>query len=183
MKNTLLLTLALSSVLAVGCKKKDDDKKAETPTTATKPGDTAKPADPTPPPPPPPAAADKEIDLSAWGPAFAGYVAMAPEGTKVEFDDPSRQLTISDTDYVSVSEAEFWGDGVKSLATDPDNTEIKNVSDTEVRYMRNPPLGKQWNFDLKLDIGGKTFSCGGNTFTDAAMADKLVAICKSIKKK
>ena len=75
MKNSILLALALSSVAALGCKKKEEEKKTETPTMAAKPGDTAKPAEPTPPT-PPPAAADKEIDLSAWGPAFAGYVAM-----------------------------------------------------------------------------------------------------------
>jgi hypothetical protein len=49
--------------------------------------------------------------------------------------------------------------------------------------MRNPPLGKQWNFDTKIDVGGKPYSCNGNTFTDAAMNEKLVSICKSIKKK
>lgn len=182
MKQTLMIALALSTVASLaGCKKKDDAGKTDKPTTA-KPTDkpTDKPADP---PPPPPAAAAVEVDLTPWGPAFAGYVAMAPAGTKVVFDDPSRQLTISDTDYVSVSEAEFWADGVKTLPTDPDNSDIKNVSDTEVRWMRNPPLGKQWNFDTKLDVGGKAYSCNGNTFTDAAMSDKLVAICKSIKKK
>jgi pyruvate/2-oxoglutarate dehydrogenase complex dihydrolipoamide acyltransferase (E2) component len=39
----------------------------------------------------------KEIDLSVWGPAWKGYVAMAPAGAKATFDDPSRQLTVSET--------------------------------------------------------------------------------------
>ncbi len=184
MKNSLLLALALSTVASLAaCKKKDEAKKTDSPTTATnKPTDkpTDKPAEPT----PAPLLADKEIDLAPWGPAFAGYVAMAPEGTDVSFDDPSRQLTFGeDNNYVSVSEAPFWADGIKTLSTDPDNSELKNVSDTEVRWMRNPPLGKEWNFDLKLDIGGKPYGCSGSTFTSATMADKLVSICKSIKKK
>lgn len=132
---------------------------------------------------PPPAAADKEIDLAAWGPAFAGWVAMAPEGTKVELDDPSRQLKISETDYLSVGEAPGYDDAIKGLANDKDNSNIKIVSPTEARWERNPPLGKEWSFDIKLDVGGKPWSCSGSTFTDAPMADKLVAICKSMKKK
>jgi hypothetical protein len=130
-----------------------------------------------------PVAADKEIDLSAWGPEFKGWVAMAPEGTKVEFDDPSRQLAISETDFISVSEAPGYADAVKGLAGDKDNSNITVVSDTEVRWERNPPLGKEWNFDTKFELGKKPYSCGGSTFTDAATADKLVAICKSMKKK
>ncbi len=129
------------------------------------------------------AAADKELDLSAFGPDFKGFVAMAPEGTKVEFDDPSRQLQISDVDFLSVGEAPGYADAVKGLANDKDNSNIKIVSDTEARWERNPPLGKEWAFDVKIDIGGKPWSCSGSTFTDAAMADKLVGICKSIKKK
>ncbi len=131
----------------------------------------------------PPAAADEEIDLSVWGPEFAGWVAMAPAGTKVEFDDPSRQLAISDEDFLSVGEAPGYADAIKSLAGDADNSNIVVVSETEARWERNPPLGKEWNFDIKMDVGGKPWSCAGSTFTDAAMADKLVAICKSMKKK
>lgn len=150
--------------------KKTDDKKADAPAKADEPAA-------------PPAAADKELDLSAFGPAFKGYVATAPDGTKVEFDDPSRQLIVSDVDFLSIGEAPGYADAVKGLAGDKDNSNIKVVSETEARWERNPPLGKQWNFDIKLDIGGKPWSCGGGTFTDAAMADKLVTICKSIKKK
>jgi hypothetical protein len=128
-------------------------------------------------------APDKEIDLSPWGPEFKGWVVMAPEGSKVELDDTSRQLSISETDFISVSEAPGYADAVKGLAGDKDNSNIKVVSDTEARWERNPPLGKQWNFDIKMDVGGKPWSCNGATFTDAAMADKLVAICKSMKKK
>jgi hypothetical protein len=131
----------------------------------------------------PPAAADKELDLSAWAGPFAGWVAMAPEGTKIELDDPSRQLSISETDFLSVSEAPGYADAIKSLATDKDNSNIKVVSDNEARWERNPPLGKEWNFDVKIDVGGKPWSCSGSTFTDEATADKLVAICKSMKKK
>ncbi|MBK6922157.1 MAG: hypothetical protein IPH07_32495 [Deltaproteobacteria bacterium] len=125
----------------------------------------------------------EEIDLSPWGDAFKGYVAMAPKGTKVEFDDPSRQLIISDVDFVSMGEAPGYADAIKSLASDKDNSNINVVSETEARWERNPPLGKQWNFDIKLDIGGKPWSCNGGTFTDAAMGDALVNVCKSIKKK
>ena len=108
---------------------------------------------------------------------------MAPEGTKVTFDDPSRQLAISEEDFLSVSEAPYYADGVKSLAGDKDNSNIQVVSDTEARWERNPPLGKQWNFDIKIDVGGASYSCNGGSFTSAAVADKLVAICKSMKKK
>jgi hypothetical protein len=153
------------------------EKKADAKATDVAPADAAK-AEPA-----PAAAADKEIDLAAWGEPFKGWVATAPEGTKIEFDDPSRQLAISDEDFLSVSEAPGYADAVKSLATDKDNSNIKVVSDTEARWERNPPLGKQWNFDVKIDVGGKPWSCSGGTFTDAATADKLVAICKSMKKK
>ena len=103
--------------------------------------------------------------------------------TKVTFDDPSRQLAISEEDFLSVSEAPYYADGVKSLAGDKDNSNIQVVSDTEARWERNPPLGKQWNFDIKIDVGGASYSCNGGSFTSAAVADKLVAICKSMKKK
>jgi hypothetical protein len=111
--------------------------------------------------------------------------AQAPAGSKVVFDDPSRQLSIGDENenFLSVSEAPYYADGVKSLSKDPDNSNIAIVSDTEARWERNPPLGKEWNFDVKIDVGGAAYSCGGSTFTSAAVADQLVAICKSIKKK
>ncbi len=193
----------MATILGLGlaCDSKDDakttDKKAETKKAETEKADAkgdkkadAKVADATPDAKgeakadaAPPAAADKEIDLSVWGPEWKGWVAMAPEGTKVELDDPSRQLSISDTDFLSVSEAPGYADAVKGLAGDKDNSNIQVVSDTEARWERNPPLGKQWNFDVKIDLGGKPWSCNGGTFTDAATADKLVAICKSMKKK
>ena len=183
MKHTAVLAIALAAVLSTACKKKDEGKKADP--TAAKPGDKPadKPADKPVDPPPPPPAADKEVDLSVWGAPFAGFVAMAPEGTKVTFDDPSRQLAISEEDFLSVSEAPYYADGVKGLASDKDNSNIQIVSDTEARWERNPPLGKQWNFDIKIDVGGAAYSCNGGSFTSAAVADKLVAICKSMKKK
>lgn len=192
MKQTLSIALVLAAAASLSaCKKKEENKPADPAAKpadpAAKPADpAAKPADPVPTPTPTPTAPAAnlvEVDLSPFGDAFKGYVAMAPAGTKVEFDDPSRQLIISDTDFVSVSEAPGYADAVKSLGTDPDNSEIKVVSDTEARWMRNPPLGKQWNFDVKVDVGGAPYSCSGGTFTDAAMADTLVNVCKSIKKK
>ena len=111
--------------------------------------------------------------------------AQAPAGSKVVFDDPSRQLSIGDENenFVSVGEAPGYADGVAYLPKDPDNKNIVVVSPTEARWERNPPLGKEWNFDVKIDVGGAAYSCGGSTFTSAAVADQLVAICKSIKKK
>ena len=128
-------------------------------------------------------AAGSEVDLSAFGPAFAGYVATAPKGTKVEFDDPSRHVTVSETDFLSIGEAPFYDDAMKGLADDKDNKNIKRVSATETRWERNPPLGKEWNFDVKLTGVDGDWDCSGSTFTSAAMADALVEICKSIRKK
>jgi hypothetical protein len=197
---TRLIPVVITLALGLACDSKDDakttDKKAETKKADAKgdkkadaKGDT-KVADAAPDAKveakadaAPPLAADKEIDLSVWGPEWKGWVAMAPEGTKVELDDPSRQLSISETDFLSVGEAPGYADAVKGLAGDKDNSNIQVVSDTEARWERNPPLGKQWNFDVKIDLGGKPWSCNGGTFTDAATADKLVAICKSMKKK
>lgn len=197
MKTTFVLafTAALAATTATACKKKDADKKSDTagdtkganpkpadPGTPGTPPADPKPADPT----PPPAAPAKlvEVDLSPWGGPFAGMVAMAPEGSKVQFDDPSRQLMIDDTDFISVSEAAGWDDAnsEKGLSGDPDNKEIK-AGPTESHWVRNPPLGKQWNFDTKLELGGATWSCNGATFTSADVEAKLTAICKSIKKK
>jgi hypothetical protein len=72
---------------------------------------------------------------------------------------------------------------VKSLAGDPDNKNIQNVSAEEVRYERNPPIGKQWCFDYLVKLGDAKWSCSSQSFTSAAMADQLIAVCKSIKKK
>lgn len=126
--------------------------------------------------------ADAEIDLSPWGGPWKGMVAMAPAGAKVELDEPSRQMKINDTDFLSVGEAPFYADSVANLSKDKDNSNIKTVSPTEARWERNPPLGKEFNFDVKL-AAPKDWDCSGSTFTSAAMADRLVAICKSIHKK
>jgi hypothetical protein len=92
-------------------------------------------------------------------------------------------MQVTEDDFLSVGEAPGYDDMVKGLGNDKDNSNIKIVSPTEARWERNPPLGKEWNFDVKMDVGGKPWSCSGSTFTDAATADKLVAICKSMKKK
>src|SRR5688500_8895136 len=140
--------LALALLSAAGCKKKEEKK--DTPAMGTAAGTAegtaaAKPDEPK------PDEAKKlpevemvEHDLSPFGKEFAGYVAMAPKDAKIEFDDPSRHITLSDEDFVSISEAEYWEDGNKTLGSDKDNQNIKKVSDTEYRWERTPPLGKSW---------------------------------------
>jgi hypothetical protein len=129
-----------------------------------------------------------EHDLSPFGKQFAGWVVTAPKDAKITFDDPSRHITLSDEDFVAISEAPGWKDAnnEKSLASDKDNQNIKIVSDTEVRYERTPPLGKSWCVDVLVKVGKDQFSCGTGmtcTFHSAAMADRISTICKSIKKK
>ncbi len=157
----------LVSLLVAACGKKADDK----------------PGNPSGKPSASPPAQLVEHDLSPFGEAWKGYVAMAPAGTKIVFDDPSRQITVSDTDYIAVSEAPYFEDGVKSLAGDADNKNVQNISPGEVRYERNPPIGKQWCFDYLVKLGESKWSCNAQTFTSAAMADQLLAVCKSIRKK
>jgi hypothetical protein len=125
----------------------------------------------------------KEVDLSVWGPAWKGYVLMAPAGAKATFDDPSRQLTLSETDYLKLSEAPFFEDGVGSLEKDKDNKNIAKVSTAEVTYERTPPLGKQWCFDMLYVKEKEKWSCSAETFTSAEMSKQLRDVCKSIKKK
>ncbi len=125
----------------------------------------------------------KEIDLSAFGPSFKGYVAMAPSTSKVEFDDPSRFLHISELDYLKLSEAPFFADGIASLSKDPDNKNIVKLGELGATYERNPPLGKQWCFDYQVKIGADAWSCSAESFTSAEVAKQLLEICKSIKKK
>lgn len=183
------LIIGVLSVSLFACSGKKDDAPAAT--TADQPV-AAKPTEPSTAVPTPeapkaaPAAKLVETDLSPFGPAFKGYVAMVPEGAKLEFDDPSRHITLSDTDFVSISEAPYWEDGVKSLATDKDNKNIKNVSATEVTYERTPPLGIAWAVDMLVVVNKSKFSCttgDPGTFTSAAMRDAIADICKSIKKK
>jgi len=179
-----VLTLLLVSVLATGCDKpsgaaeKSDDKKSE----AKKSDDKSEKAEKTEKA-APKAAALVEIDLSAWGPAWKGYVAMAPAGSKVSFDDPSRQLSIDESDYLKVSEAPGFADAVASLDKDKDNSKIVKVSPTEVTYERNPPMGKQWCFDTMFMLGKEKWSCAAETTTSAEASKQMLAICKSIKKK
>jgi hypothetical protein len=125
----------------------------------------------------------KEVDLSAWGKQWKGYVAMAPASAKVTFDDPSRQLHLSDEDYINVSEAPFFQDGIAGLSKDADNKNIVKVSATEVTYERNPPLGKQWCFDSLVKTGKAKWSCAAQSFTSAETAKRLLEICRSIKKR
>ena len=184
----LLTSLVLATTLvACGSKKKEGEggdpapaAKASEPKAADPAPAEAKPAAPA------PSAKLVETDLSKFGPAFKGYVAMIPEGAKLEFDDPSRHITLSDTDFVSISEAPYWEDGVASLAKDPDNKKIEKIGDNTVKYERTPPLGTAWAVDVLVKLGKDKFSCTAGdpgTFTSAAMRDSIEAICKSIKKK
>ncbi len=191
-----LVIVALLAVVA--CKKSSDKDAPKEPAAgdqAMKPTEPAmKPADPAvpakeAPKDPPKAEPMVDHDLAPLGKDFAGYVVTAPQNAKIELDDASRSIVLSDVDSVSIGEAEFWEDGVKTLATDKDNSNIKQVSATEVRYERNPPLGKAWNVDtlIKVGKGGKAkYSCGtmmGGTFTSEAMAEQIATICKSVRKK
>jgi hypothetical protein len=177
------LNIALALITLAACKK--TDKEAPPPSTKT----AAEPAAATPPAPPaPPAAPAKlvDVDLAPFGDAFKGYVATVPEGAKLEYDDPSRHIKLSDTDYVAISEAPFWEDGVAGLSKDPDNKNLRKVSDTEYRYERTPPLGTAWAVEVLVKLGKAKYSCTAGdpgTFTSSAMADQIQAICKSIRKK
>ena len=125
-------------------------------------------------------------DMAPFGKQFTGWVVTAPKDAKLEFDDPSRHIVLSDTDFIDVSEAPYWEDGIKALSQDKDNQNIKKVSDTEVRYERTPPLGKSWLVDILVKVGKEKWSCGTGmtgTFHSAAMADRIATICKSIRKK
>jgi hypothetical protein len=189
-KQLVITSLFTATALVTGCKKNDSKSEAKSadtaaPTgTAGKPTEAAKPADPA------PAKAEPvemvEHDLSVFGDAFKGYVVLAPKTAKLEFDDPSRHITLSDTDYVAIGEAPYWEDAVKSLSSDKDNKNIRKVSDTEVRYERTPPLGTAYAVDILVSVGGTKWSCTAGdpgTFSGAAMADQIATICKSIKKK
>jgi hypothetical protein len=125
-------------------------------------------------------------DMAPFGKQFTGWVVTAPKDAKLEFDDPSRHIVLSDTDFVDISEAPYWEDGIKQLDKDKDNQNIKKVSDTEYRYERTPPLGKSWLVDTLVKVGKEKWSCGTGmtgTFHSEAMADRIATICKSIRKK
>ena len=177
-----LLPLLLVSLLGAGCDKasgasaKTDDKKADRPKSENTAEESPAKASPK-------AAPLVEIDLSAWGPAWKGYVAMAPATAKVSFDDPSRQMQVTDSDYLKVSEAPGFSDAVAGLGKDPDNKNIVKVSPTEVTYERNPPMGQQWCFDTMFMLGKEKWSCAAETFTSGAASKQMLDICKSIKKK
>ena len=151
------LVLVASLLAFTGCKKKEEAKPAD-PAKTTEPAkdmakDEPKVAEP---------AADEpkqlaevemvDHDLAPFGKAFEGYVVTAPKDAKIEFDDPSRQIVLSDTDFVSIGEAPYWEDSVKGLDKDKDNQNIKKVSDTEYRYERTPPLGKAWLVDTLVKV-------------------------------
>ena len=186
MKHALVVVAVLA---LVACGKKKEEKKDPGPTAGTAAG-TAATEDPPKPDKPEektlPEVEMVEHDLAPFGEQFKGYVVTAPKDAKLDFDDPSRHITLSDEDFVALSEAEFWEDGVKSLETDKDNQNIKKVSDTEIRWERTPPLGKSWLVDVLVMVGKEKWSCGTGitgTFHSEAMADRIATICKSIKKK
>jgi hypothetical protein len=181
--------LAAAVVLAASCKGKSD-KPADNPPKTADPKPAEPPAEPPKPAaePPKPAAAPVEMvehDLSPFGAAFKGYVATAPKTAKIEFDDPSRHIVLSDTNFIVVDEAPYWEDGIAALEKDKDNSNIQKVSATEVRYERNPPIGKMWMVEMMVKIGKAKYSCGtGMTGPDSKeQADLIETICKSIKKK
>ncbi len=175
----LLPTLVPAGWDKSSCSEKSDDKKSEKKSEKSEDkSEKAEKAEKA-----PKAAALVEIDLSAWGPAFKGWVAMAPAGAKVTFDDPSRQIQVTEEDYLKVSEAPGFADSVASLDKDKDNSNIKKVSATEVTYERNPPMGKQWCFDTMFTVGKDKWSCAAETTTSAEASKQMLAICKSIKKK
>ena len=125
-------------------------------------------------------------DLAPFGKQFTGWVVTAPKDAKLELDDPSRHIVLSDTDYVDIMEAPGWEDSIKTLDKDKDNQNIKKVSATEVRYERTPPLGKSWLVDVLVKVGKENWGCGTGmtgTFHSEAMADRIATICKSIRKK
>jgi hypothetical protein len=177
----------LVALSLVGCKDKKETPAAQPDPgpAATKPAEPAAPAQPPPPPAPAPAKL-VETDLSPFGPQFKGYVAMAPEGAKLEFSDPSRFIHLDDKDFVSIGEAPYWEDAVGGLSKDPDNKNIKKVSDTEYQYERTPPLGTAYSVDVLVKIGKTKWSCNAGdpgTFTSDARRQEIAAICKSIHKK
>ena len=192
MKQFALVAVAVLAV--TGCKKKEDKKveeaakpadpamKADTPKTEDKPKEEPKADEPK----KLPEVEMVDHDLAPFGKQFTGYVVTAPKDAKIEFDDPSRHIVLSDTDFVSIEEAPGWDDAMKGLDKDKDNQNIKKVSDTEYRYERTPPLGKSWLVDMMVKIGKDKYSCGTGmtgTFHSEAMADRISAICKSIRKK
>ena len=181
--------------LSASCKKKKEEDK---PKDETKPAESMKtpPADDKKPEAKPdePKSEEKKLpdaemvdhDMAPFGKQFTGWVVTAPKDAKLEFDDPSRHIVLSDTDFVDISEAPYWEDGIKALNSDKDNQNIQKVSDTEVRYERTPPLGKSWLVDILVKVGKEKWSCGTGmtgTFHSAAMADRIATICKSIRKK
>src|SRR5262245_16885012 len=186
---------AAAALLAGACKSKNDKPadnapKAADPKPAEPAADPAKPAETEKPAPEPakPAPAPVEMvehDLAPFGAAFKGYVATAPKTAKIEFEDPSRHISLSDTNFITIEEAPYWEDGVASLGKDKDNSNIQKISATEVRYERNPPIGKMYLVEMLVKIGKAKYSCGTGMTGPSSKeeADLVESICKSIKKK
>jgi len=190
MKRLVLLASLLA--LTASCKKKEDKKdEAAKPTESmAKPEDKmAEPKKEEPAKDEPKKLPEVEMvdhDLAPFGKQFTGWVVTAPKDAKLELDDPSRHIVLSDTDFVDFSEVPGWDDANKMLEQDKDNQNIKRVSATEVRYERTPPLGKSWLVDVMVKVGKEKWGCGTGitgTFTSEAMADRIATICKSIRKK
>jgi len=183
---TLAVALISCAALAGACKKTDSEKAAAPAKDTPKPAEPAVAPTPDPPKPAEPAAVELvEIDVSALGPAFKGYVAMAPKTAKIESDESSHHISLSDTDFITLDEAPYWDDGIAALEKDKDNSNLKKVSATEVRYERNPPIGKMFLVETLIKVGTAKWSCGTGLTgpSSAAVADQIATICKSIKQK
>src|SRR6185295_18321538 len=115
----LTSTLFAVVLLAGACKGKDSGTSDDPSKDPARPADP-KAAAPEPAKPAPAAVELVEHDLSPFGASFKGYVAMAPRTAKIEFDDPSRHIVLSDVNFIVLDEAPYWEDGIAALSKDKD---------------------------------------------------------------
>lgn len=132
-----------------------------------------------------PATVKEDIALDPFGPDFVGMVATVPAGTKLVADEFSRQFILNDFEFVAVSDAPYWEDGVKGILSDKTLQNVQRKSPTDVRWEATPPIGKTWYIDTLVKVGKKPYSCGNQigTTSGPAMVDAFAAICSSIRKK